>query len=226
MEIKSIISKSIERGDKALNEYDSKKVLQAYSIPVAMEFIAKNVDEAKSFANKIGYPIVLKGASSILTHKTEMNLVELGIEDDLGLEEAYHAIEERGSSQLDGMLVQEMVKGQRELVAGLIRDQQFGPCVMFGLGGIFTEVLKDVTFRGAPLKRKDAFDMMDEIRSKKILDEFRGKPAVDKNVLAEILINLGRIGMEQDDIVEIDINPLIVKEDKPVAVDALVVLYK
>ncbi|HPE46270.1 MAG TPA: acetate--CoA ligase family protein, partial [Deltaproteobacteria bacterium] len=134
------------------------------------------------------------------------------------------ALEERGKGQLDGILVQQMVKGERELVAGLIRDPQFGPCVMFGLGGIFTEVLKDVTFRVAPLEMRDAYEMMDEIKAKKLLDEFRGKPAVNREVLAKALLNLGRIGLEVDEVAEIDINPMIIHEDMPVAVDALVVL--
>jgi acetyl-CoA synthetase (ADP-forming) len=198
--------------------------LEAYSIPVTKEFIAKNVEEAKKFAKEIGYPVVLKGSSSTLTHKTELNMIELNIKDEKALEEAYKALEERGKGQLDGILVQQMVKGEREFVAGLIRDPQFGPCIMFGLGGIFTEVLKDVTFRVAPLEKRDAIEMMNEIKAKKLLDEFRGKPAVDRDVLASALINLGRIGLENDEIAEIDINPIIILKDKPVAVDALVVL--
>jgi len=219
-----IIEDAIKRGDKALSEYESKKVLEAYSIRVTKEFIAKDLAQAKTFANQIGYPVVLKGSSSTLTHKTELNLIELGIEDDAALARAYKTIEERGKDQLDGILVQEMVKGERELVAGLIRDPQFGPCVMFGLGGIFTEVLKDVTFRVAPLEKIDALEMMEEIKAKKMLEEFRGKPAVNKEILAQALINLGKIGLEIDEIAEIDINPMIIKDDIPVAVDALVVL--
>jgi len=219
-----IVEEAVNRGEKTLSEYDSKKVLEAYSIPVTKEFIAKNMEEAKKFAKEIGYPVVLKGSSSTLTHKTELNMIELNIKDEKALEEAYKALEERGKGQLDGILVQQMVKGEREFVAGLIRDHQFGPCVMFGLGGIFTEVLKDVTFRVAPLEKRDAIEMMNEIKAKKLLDEFRGKPAVDRDVLASALINLGRIGLENDDIAEIDINPIIILRDKPVAVDALVVL--
>ncbi|HQG30280.1 MAG TPA: acetate--CoA ligase family protein [Deltaproteobacteria bacterium] len=219
-----IVEEAVNRGEKTLSEYDSKKVLEAYSIPVTKEFIAKNVEEAKKFAKEIGYPVVLKGSSSTLTHKTELNMIELNIKDEKALEEAYKALEERGKGQLDGILVQQMVKGEREFVAGLIRDPQFGPCIMFGLGGIFTEVLKDVTFRVAPLEKRDAIEMMNEIKAKKLLDEFRGKPAVDRDVLASALINLGRIGLENDEIAEIDINPIIILKDKPVAVDALVVL--
>jgi len=219
-----IIEDALKRGDKALNEFESKQLLDAYAIPVTREFVATSIKEALSFAHKIGYPVVLKGSSRTLTHKTEHRLIELGIDSDEALEKAYRALEERGKGQLDGILVQQMVKGERELVAGLIRDPQFGPCVMFGLGGIFTEVLKDVTFRVAPLEMRDAYEMMDEIKAKKLLDQFRGKPAVNREVLAKALVNLGRIGLEVEEVAEIDINPMIIHEDMPVAVDALVVL--
>ncbi len=219
-----IIEDALKRGDKALNEYESKQLLNAYAIPVTKEFVATSIKDALSFAHQIGYPVVLKGSSRTLTHKTEHRLIELGIDSDDALQKAYKALEERGKGQLDGILVQQMVKGERELVAGLIRDPQFGPCVMFGLGGIFTEVLKDVTFRVAPLEMRDSYEMMDEIKAKKLLDEFRGKPAVNREVLAKALLNLGRIGLEVDEVAEIDINPMIIHEDMPVAVDALVVL--
>jgi len=111
-------------------------------------------------------------------------------------------------------------------VIGLIRDAQFGPCVMFGFGGIFTEVLNDVSFRVAPLETWDAMEMMDEIRAKKILDPFRGEPAVDREMLAQSLITLGTIGLENPSIHEIDINPFKIRDGKPVAVDALVVLSR
>ena len=107
---------------------------------------------------------------------------------------------------------------------GLTRDPQFGPCVMFGLGGIFTEILKDVSFRVAPLEKQDALAMMQEIRGRKILGAIRGMAAVDLDLLAEILVTIGRIGLENDRIKEIDVNPLMISNGKPVAVDALVVL--
>jgi acetate---CoA ligase (ADP-forming) subunit beta len=222
--VETIIDKALKNGEKTLSEYDSKKVLEAYSIPVTKEYIAHSLDEAKKYAAEIGYPVVLKGHSSKLTHKTELNMIELNLKDETAVEAAYKGLEERGKGQLEGILVQQMVKGEREFVAGLIRDPQFGPCVMFGLGGIFTEVLKDVTFRVAPLEMRDALEMMNEIKAKKLLDNFRGKPAVNRDVLAHALINLSRIGLEVPEIAEIDINPLIINNDVPVAVDALVVL--
>jgi len=125
---------------------------------------------------------------------------------------------------LDGVLVQEMIKGEREFVIGLTRDPQFGPCVMFGLGGIFTEVLNDVSFRVAPISEIDAVEMIEEIKTSKLLDEFRGSPAVDKSALVKALVGIGNLGVEYDQIAEIDINPVIISGDKPVAVDALIVL--
>ncbi len=219
-----LISEAQKKGDKNLSEFDSKKVLAEYKIPVTRETVVHTLEEAKTFAREIGFPVVLKGHSSKLAHKTEKNMIELNIEDEAALARAYQALEHRGEGLLEGILVQEMVKGERELVAGLVRDPQFGPCVMFGLGGIFTEALKDVTFRVAPLEKKDALEMMDEIKAKKLLDAFRGKPAVNRDMLATLLVGLGQIGLEVPEIAEIDINPLIIKGDTPVAVDALVVL--
>jgi acetyl-CoA synthetase (ADP-forming) len=129
-----------------------------------------------------------------------------------------------GDIKNPAVLVQEMVKGQRELVVGMTRDPQFGPCVMFGLGGIFTEILKDVSFRKAPLEKRDALEMMREIKGQKILDAVRGMEAANIDVLADILINVGKIGVENDKIKEIDINPIILSKGQPIAVDALVVV--
>ncbi|HWU38760.1 MAG TPA: acetate--CoA ligase family protein, partial [Candidatus Acidoferrum sp.] len=124
------------------------------------------------------------------------------------------------------ILVQEMVRGSRELVIGMIRDAQFGPCVMFGLGGIFTEVLKDVSFRIAPLERRDAVEMAGEIKGAPVLGAFRGMPAVDMELLISMLINAGKLGLELEAVKEIDVNPLIISGNRPVAVDALVVLQE
>ncbi|MXZ35519.1 MAG: carboxylate--amine ligase, partial [Acidobacteria bacterium] len=136
---------------------------------------------------------------------------------------AFTAIEAAAAGALDGILVQPQIKGTRELVAGMIRDPQFGPCVMFGLGGIFTEVLDDVSFRIAPLRERDALAMVDSIRGSAILGPVRGTAAADRSALAGILITLGRIGLENDSIDAIDVNPLLLQEDgTPVAVDAAI----
>jgi Acyl-CoA synthetase (NDP forming) len=218
-----IIQQAIAKGQKTLSEYESRLVIESAGVLVAAAALAKTRDEAVAEAEKIGYPIVMKGCSAELAHKTEAGMVALNIGSS---EEAAHVFDELTGKvkNLDGVLIEKMVRGSREFVIGLSRDPQFGPCVMFGLGGIFTEALKDVTFRVAPLSMEDALEMIDEIKTKKLLGEFRGSPAVDRKALAKALIGVGDLGIKYDSIAEIDINPLIICGDKPVAVDALVVL--
>ncbi len=219
------ITEALKAGQHALSEYQSKQVLSAYGIPVTEEFLAKDKDAAVDSARKLGFPAVLKACSPALTHKTERNLIALKLRDEKEVAEAYDDIMGRiGDERIDGILVQKMVSGSRELVVGLMRDEQFGPCAMLGLGGIFVEILKQVTFRIAPLEKRDALEMMDELPGKKIFDAFRGEDPVDRDALADILVAIGKIGLEHDAIKEIDINPLIIAGSKPVAVDALVIL--
>jgi len=219
-----IIEKALGKGKTTLSEYESKKILAAYRIPVTKEALVEDVKDLAKAAQEIGYPLVLKGCSSEISHKTEKGLIRVDIRNE---DEAVKAFEEI-MTDMDGnenaVLVQEMVKGQRELVIGLTRDAQFGPCVMFGLGGIFTEILKDISFRIAPLEKRDALDMMKDIKGHKILEAVRGMEAADLDILSDILIKIGQIGMENDRIKEIDINPVILSGSKPIAVDALVVL--
>ncbi len=218
------IDQALKAGQQTLSEYQSKQVLSACGIPVTREFLAKDKAEAVKYAKELGYPVVLKGCSPTLTHKTEKQLIAVKLRDDKEVKEAFDAITKRAGEPMDGILVQEMVSGNRELVVGLTRDEQFGPCAMLGLGGIFVEILKQVVFRIAPLEKRDAYDMMEELPGNKILDAFRGEPPVDREALANILIQIGQIGLENDKIKEIDVNPLIIAGSKPVAVDALVVL--
>ncbi len=218
-----IIQRAVANGQKTLSEYESSLVIKSAGVEVAPAALARTSNEAGQMAKKLGYPVVMKGCSAELAHKTEAGMVKLNVGNS---DEVVHVFDELMSKikGLDGVLIQKMVKGSREFVIGLSRDPQFGPCVMFGLGGIFTEALKDVTFRVAPLSKEDALEMIDEIKTKKILDEFRGSPAVDREALAKALVGVGELGMKYDSIAEIDINPLIISGNKPVAVDALVVL--
>ena len=218
-----IIQKALAEGRKTLSEYESRLVIETAGVFVAAAALVKSRDEAIRDAEKIGYPVVMKGCSAELVHKTEAGMVALNINN---AQEVAHVFDELTAKMknLDGVLVEKMVRGSREFVIGLSLDSQFGPCVMFGLGGIFTEALKDVTFRVAPLSREDALEMIDEIKTKKLLGEFRGSPAVDREALARALVGVGNLGIKYDSIAEIDINPLIICGNKPVAVDALVVL--
>ncbi|MBI5583193.1 MAG: acetate--CoA ligase family protein [Deltaproteobacteria bacterium] len=217
------IKQALARGAASLTEFESKQLLSGYGIPVTRELEASTPEAALQAAAEIGYPVALKGAGVGLLHKTEAGLVHLNLKNAEEVAEAYGAV--TGDPAVSQVLVQEMISGERELVAGLTRDPQFGPCVMFGLGGIFTEILKDVVFRVAPLSRWDARQMLEDLRGREILGALRGLPPADLEALAAILIALGRIGLENPELREIDINPLLIQGDgRPIAVDALIVL--
>jgi len=206
-----------------LDEYVSKQVLAACGIPVVEEIQVSSLDEALQVAKTFGFPLVAKGIVQGISHKTESNLVQLGIVSEEGLESAVEKLEQtlqgRGS-----MLIQKQVEGKIELVAGFVRDPQLGPCVMCGLGGIFAEALNDTQFALAPLNRTDALNMIDRLKCRNMLDGYRGFDPVDKTALADILVALGDLGCAYPRIQEIDINPLISHKGMPVAVDGLVVL--
>ena len=219
-----IIEDAIKRGADNLSEFESKQILSAYGIPVTSEKTAKTLEEAVSAANSIGYPIVLKASGENLQHKTELDLIRLDLKDESQVRLAYKELLSESTIPITEVLIQQMLRGNRELMAGLKRDSQFGPCVVFGLGGVLAEILEDVSIRVAPITTFDAMDMMENIRGKKILEPFRGKPSVDRKAMAELLIALGKIGLENDAVGEIDINPIKLIEGQPVAVDALIVL--
>ena len=211
---------------RTLSEHESKRLLASYGVPTVAEALAVDVEAAVARAREIGFPVALKLCSAAIAHKTERNLVRLGLADEDAVREAgADLLARRGKGEEDAaLLVQRMVSGRRELIAGLVRDRQFGPCVMLGLGGVLAEALEDVVFRVAPLERIDAFEMMDDLRTARVLGPFRGEPAVDRELLANVLCGLGKLGLERDDVASVDVNPLIVSGSSIVAVDALVEL--
>jgi len=220
-----LIRSALERGQPALSEYESKKLLSLYGIPVTREQLSRSAGDAVSAAADLGFPVVLKACSPELMHKSEHGSIELNLRSEGDVREAYGRIVRSVDLELEGVLVQEMVPGQRELVVGLTRDPQFGPCVMLGAGGIMTEVFQDTVFRMAPVDMIEAKDMTEELRFKKILGAFRGQKPVDMDTLCQILIAVGQIGLELEAVSELDINPLIITpEGRVKAVDALVVL--
>ena len=207
-----------------LSEFDSKALLRSHGVPTVEEALAEDPDEAVRCASELGWPVAVKLCATGLAHKTERNLVRLGIADETGLREAARELlgcRETGEHDAR-LLVQRMVSGRRELILGLVRDPQFGPCVMLGVGGILAEAIRDVVFRVAPLARVDALEMIEDLRAVHLLGPFRGEPAVDRDVLAAVLGALGRIGVEHPEIASIDVNPMVVCGALPVAVDALV----
>ena len=222
-----IIEKAKAQNRNTLTEAQAKDVLKKYGIPVVEEKVVETIETAEATAETIGYPVVVKGLGANLTHKTEKGLVKLNLKNKEEVRAAAMYIKEAAGSDLEGFLIQPMLEGKREFVAGLFQDKQFGPTVMFGLGGIFTEAIGDVVFRIAPVDESEARKMIDELKAQKMLGAFRGENAPDKDAMIKTLIGLSRIGMEVPDIKEIDINPLLVAADgKVTAVDALVVLGK
>jgi len=225
VDIEHLIKKIISAGKAALTEFESKRLLKAYGVPTVAERVARDSETAVSEADEIGYPVVVKGLGATLLHKTEKGLVHLNLPDAPAVRRAAESIGRSAGKDLEGLLVQPYISGNRELVAGMFRDEQFGPVVMFGLGGIFTEAFSDVSFRLAPLTESEAAEMIDEIAARKLLKPFRGEAAADRSQLIQILTGLSRIGMAHPEISEVDINPLRITPDgKIVAVDALVVL--
>jgi acyl-CoA synthetase (NDP forming) len=227
MNPKELIERALESGHGALNEADSKRLLGVYGIPVVDEAVCVDPDEAATRAEEIGFPVVLKGLGVKLTHKTERGLVRLGLNGPGEIIEAARRMADEAGDDLEGWLVQPQVSGRRELVAGLFRDEQFGPVVMFGLGGIFTEALDDVVFKVAPFNEAHAAHMLDQLRAKSLLGPFRGEAAADRDALINTLLGLSKLGVELEDVAEVDINPLLITPEGEVrAVDALVVTGK
>jgi len=190
------------------------------------EALVSTPGEAEEAADQIGYPVVLKLCGAAIAHKTERGLVRLGLRDAAGVHAAAGELLAAARPE-DGdvaLLVAQMVSGARELIAGFVRDNEFGPCVMLGIGGIFTEALGDVAFRLAPLDAADAADLIDDLANQALLGAVRGEPPVDREVLARILLALAEVGGGDGRIRSIDLNPLIVTDGVPVAVDALVEL--
>jgi acetyltransferase len=207
----------------ALDEHVSKKILAGYSIPAVEEKLVDSAEDAVSAARSLGFPVVMKGVMPGGIHKTESGLVKLGISSEEEAGDLFSDLKVRMEGK-GKVLVQRQIKGGLELIAGFMRDPQFGPCVMVGLGGIFAEILKDTVFAVAPLSLQEALSMIGRLKSRKLLNGFRGFAPVDRESLANIIVNLGELGCGNPKIKEIDINPLIAVGKGLVAVDATVIL--
>jgi acetyl-CoA synthetase (ADP-forming) len=207
-----------------LSEAESKARLAEHGVPVLPERLAATPDDATAAADELGYPVVVKLCGAGIAHKTERGLVRLDLADT----RAVHAAAEelmaaaRPEDGDVGLLVAPMVRGSRELIAGLVRDPQFGPCVMLGLGGVLAEALADVVFRLVPVSDTDADEMIDALETQAVLEAFRGEPPVDRAELRRVLVGLSRLAETDPHVTAVDLNPLIVVGGRPVAVDALV----
>lgn len=218
-----IIDDAVINAQSALDEYAAKKFLACYGIPVPDERLVHDADGVVAAANDIGFPVVLKACDPDILHKSDQNLVHVNIMDVDAAIHSYHLIQEAAGRPVP-VLAAKMISGRRELLAGITCDAQFGHCVAFGIGGVLTEALNDITYRLAPLGLRDAEEMIAEVRSAKLLGHYRGMPPADVSLLAAILVRLSKIPLLHPQIIEIDINPLILSGSQPVAVDALVVL--
>jgi acyl-CoA synthetase (NDP forming) len=212
---------------RSLSEHASKELLARYDVPFSRERLVATPEEAARAAAELGLPVVAKLCGDGIAHKSERDLVRLGLASADAVRDAARDLlsRRRADDGEVGILVAEQVRGLRELIAGVVRDPVFGPCVMLGQGGVLAEAQGDVVFAAAPLHASEARRMLAGLRTRALLEHpFRGEPAVDVEALARILAGLGRLAAERNDVVAVDLNPLIVRGGAPVAVDALVVL--
>lgn len=207
-----------------LSESASKALLAGYGVPVVAERLVDSAPAARRAGDELGYPVVAKLCGAAIAHKTERGLVRLGLGDGDALCAAVDSLLDAATTS-DGdvaVLVAPMVSGSRELIAGMVRDPQFGPTVLVGVGGVVAEALSDVAIRLAPIEPVDAHEMLDDLVAQPLLGAFRGEPPVDRDALVEILDGLARLAVERPDVHAVDVNPLIIVDGRPIAVDALV----
>lgn len=224
-----VFDQARKEGRKYLLEPEAKMVCIEYGIPVTRFKVALTQEEAGKFAEQIGYPVVLKIVSPDVLHKWDVGGVVLNLKTAPEVKNAHRKILEsvkrhKPDARIAGVIVQEMAAPSVEVIVGSTKDPQFGPALMFGLGGIFVEVLKDVTFRIAPIAEADAREMITEVKGYPILRGYRGQPPVDIDAIAKILTSTSKLVMDHEEIKELDLNPVIVYEKGAKTVDARIIL--
>ena len=215
--VKKIFYQCQSEGRLELGGMEAREILEAYDIRMPKAELAFDIDEAKEIAGRIGYPLVLKIVSPNILHKTDVGGVKIGIDNEKELEENYNQIlfsvsKYMPDANIRGILVQEFIKDKKETIIGMSEDPQFGPMIMFGLGGIYVEALKDVSFRIAPLSRQVAREMVEEIKTIKLLKGIRGEDPSDIDSIIEIILRVSQLVTDFPEIIEMDINPLFVKK--------------
>jgi succinyl-CoA synthetase beta subunit len=229
--IEDLLARARRSGRRTLTEPESKAILKLAGIPAPRETLARTAAEAAEAARQLGFPVVLKIVSPDIPHKSDAGGVRLGVSSPAAVRKVFVEILASAGSRcpgarLEGVLVQETVRGL-EVIAGTMTDRQFGPVLMFGLGGVFVEALDDVAFRIIPIDRGDARGILAGIRGARLLNGFRGSRPVNREKLASVLVNLSSLaGRFRDSIREIDINPLMATGDGSVAVDGLITLHE
>jgi succinyl-CoA synthetase beta subunit len=228
MNVRDILEAAKAEGRKVLDLWEARQVLTGLGVPMDRALMAGSREEALLAAGKIGYPVVMKIVSADIIHKTEVGGVKVNITNDKDAGEAMDAImasvrQKQPSARIKGVIVEEMVRGT-ELIIGSTCDPQFGRMLMFGMGGVFVEIYKDVSFRLVPIGEMDAREMIDEIKGKAIFEGARGYPRADKDALARVLVNVSNGLQQHPDIEELDVIPLMVTEGGLKAADARVIL--
>jgi len=223
--VTEILDAVTARGSDSLTEPEALNVLEAYGIPVVERIVARNAEEAVAAATSLGGPVVMKVVSPDLAHKSEAGGVRVGLDGPEAVREAWSGIlaavrRAEPEARVEGILVARFVGGGRETVIGVHDDPGFGPVLMFGLGGIYVEALKDVAFRIQPVSEQDARDMVRSIRGRALLTGVRGEPPVDEDALVNVLQRLSQLVGRHHRIAELDINPFLARPDGGVAVDA------
>jgi len=229
MEKFSIFDKAKKEGRSILTEFESKRFLKQVGIPVVETRLAKNQKEAVSIGQKIGFPVALKINSPEVVHKTDSGGVKLGLKNASEVKKAYEDIlksvkKKYPRALIHGISVQKMAPPGTEVIIGTSKDPQFGPVIMFGVGGIFVEVLKDVSFRIIPVNRRDAQEMIREIKGFPLLQGYRGKEPANIPALVEMILKISRFINENPQIREMELNPVFAYKDKALAVDARIIL--
>lgn len=224
-----ILSQASKEGRTSLLETEAKTICMEYEIPVTKFELARSEDEAVKYASAIGFPTVLKIVSPDVLHKSDVGGVIIGLKsaDDVrhGYNQILQNVEKHDpKARIAGVLVQEMAPPSTEVIVGAIKDPQFGPAIMFGLGGVFVEVLKDVTFRIAPITLDDACEMISEVKAYPLLKGYRNTPPADIDTITKILLNTSRLVTDHLEIKELDLNPIIVYEKGAKTVDARIIL--
>jgi acyl-CoA synthetase (NDP forming) len=228
-ECKEIFKKAILEGRSSLIISEARRICSLHHIPTPASFVSKSVEDALKAGSQIGFPVTLKIVSPQILHKTDVGGVALNIADESSLKEAYQKMmkevsKNKHDAEILGVVVEKMMPPSNEVIVGGIKDSQFGPCVMFGMGGIFAEVYEDVSFRVAPIDNIDALNLMNDIKGSKILKGFRGEPAADTEAIVNILLNVSSLMIEHDEINQLDLNPIIVYPDSACAVDSRIVM--
>lgn len=229
MSKQQIISSARNEGRTHLTEIESKEVLKEAGVDVVETRLAASKEEAVALSKKMGFPVVLKIASPDILHKSDVGGVKVGLKTAREVAAAFDAIvgsarAKQPAATIEGVTVQKMARPGIEVIVGMSKDPQFGPVLMFGLGGILVEVLKDVSFRIVPLAPRDAHEMVTEIKAYPVLQGFRGQEAANIPLLEQLLLSVSSFVEQSPEIKEMDINPIFAYQDSAVAVDARIVL--